>query len=224
MNILAIGAHPDDVEIACGATLAKHAAAGDYVTVLHLGTGCGARAGDPVARQKAAEAAWKALVCDGNSTLAFEDGLADQMFDTTPLLELTRRVERAIDRATRTDFGVFDVVYTHHEGDLNMDHALTARAVKTAFRPKPGVRPPKILAFEVLSTTELGAGFCPNVFTEVSPEMLERKVRALQAYGDEIPPAPHPRSIEAVRALATLRGAAVGKPLAEAFMLVREVL
>lgn len=218
MNVLAVGAHPDDVELACGATLAKHAAAGDYVTVLHLSGGVGSRQepdldGAKRRRYRAAKAAWGEMVRDGISFM-MADEFPDQRFDTLPFLDIVQRVERA---------GPFDVVYTHHD-DLNLDHAITARAVKTAFRPKPGVRAPKILAFEVLSSTELGEPFCPNVYVEVSPEMLERKVKALEAYGDEIPVAPHPRSMEAVRALACLRGAAVGRPFAEAFELVREVI
>ena len=34
MNVLAIGAHPDDIELGCGATLAAHAARGDSISLL----------------------------------------------------------------------------------------------------------------------------------------------------------------------------------------------
>jgi N-acetylglucosamine malate deacetylase 1 len=216
--VLAIGAHPDDVELACGATLAKHAAAGDYVMVAHLSSGHGARdSSSHNPRLLAAGAARLKLGPDVRMWLSLR--WEDQQFDAVPLLEIVRQIE-----TLSRDVEAPDIVYTHHEGDLNLDHAITARAVKTAFRPRPGVKAPKILAFEVLSSTELGAPFAPTVFVEASPEAMERKLAALREYGDEIPPAPHPRSLEAVQALATLRGAAIGRPAAEAFVLVREVI
>jgi hypothetical protein len=53
---------------------------------------------------------------------------------------------------------------------------------------------------------------------------MAKKLKALEAYGDEIPPAPHPRSSEAVKHLAGLRGASVGLRQVEAFQLIREVI
>jgi LmbE family N-acetylglucosaminyl deacetylase len=222
VRVLAIGAHPDDCEIGAGATLAKHAAAGDEVRIYALSTGVGARKGDEFARLKSADVAWRALSMD-TVTLSLRglsvclDAFQDQRFDEVPFINVVRAVETIASYAP-------DVVYTHHEGDLNLDHAITARAVKTAFRPKPGIKAPRILAFEVLSSTELGAPFIPNVFVDVDGEPMGKKLKALEAYGDEIPPAPHPRSLEAVRHLAGLRGASVGLRQAEAFQLIREVL
>jgi LmbE family N-acetylglucosaminyl deacetylase len=206
-RILAIGAHPDDCEIGAGATLAKHAAAGDDVVVLVMGRG----------RPNQFSIFPQPLAALGVARYS-ASSFPDQKYDTVPLTDLVAVVEMTARR------GRFDVVYTHHEGDLNLDHAITARAVKTAFRPKPGIKAPRILAFEVLSSTELGAPFIPNVFVDVDGEPMEKKLKALEAYGDEIPPAPHPRSLEAVKHLAGLRGASVGLRQVEAFVLLREVI
>lgn len=211
MNVLAIGAHADDVELGCGATLAKHIWAGDSVTVFHLSPGVGARPGDASRRIAMAYKAGEAI---GGARVEVSE-CTDQQFDTFSLLSIVQHLER--------QGFTPDVVYMHHRGDLNLDHVIAARVAETAYRPKPG-RVPRILAFEVLSSTELGSPFVPNVFVDVEGDPMRRKLAALECYGDEIPPAPHPRSLEAVKALAVTRGASVGLHAAEAFVLLREVL
>ncbi len=84
-----------------------------------------------------------------------------------------------------------------------------------------------VYAFEVPSSTDWGFGqleprFHPNVFVDIAAT-LEAKVDAMEAYESEARPFPHPRSPEALRALARLRGAASGLEAAEAFELVREI-
>jgi LmbE family N-acetylglucosaminyl deacetylase len=224
LNVLAIGAHMDDCEIGCGATLAKHILAGDAVAIMDLSLGVGSRGDgdDGSARQEAARVALMALAGDveyirvENAT----GSLPDQRFDTVAFLDIVQNIERTAKEAGYAP----DIIYTHHEGDLNLDHAITARAVKTAFRPKPGVKAPKILAFEVLSTTELGSPFVPTVYVDVTGEPMARKVKALEAYGEELPAAPHPRSLLAVKYKAFSRGSEVGIHDAEAFVLIREVI
>src|SRR5262249_58225797 len=71
--------------------------------------------------------------------------LPDNRLDTVPLLEVVKLVEGLVEK--------FDpeVVYTHHPGDLNVDHAVVHRAVLTATRPQPGQRVREIYTFEVAS-------------------------------------------------------------------------
>ncbi|OYU68355.1 MAG: GlcNAc-PI de-N-acetylase, partial [Burkholderiales bacterium PBB5] len=85
-----------------------------------------------------------------------------------------------------------------------------------------------LLMFEVPSSTEWqlpsgGALFAPNWFVDISGQ-LPAKLAALQAYAAELRPAPHPRSLAGVQALAAWRGASVGCAAAEAFMLGRQLL
>src|SRR5581483_11105389 len=128
--------------------LALHADRGDSVSVLILGEGIRSRdaytADDLGALRDSARAA-AAILGVGDVRL---EQLPDNAFDSVPLLEVVKLVERAV-RGTEPD-----VVYTHHPGDLNVDHGVTMRAVLTALRPLPGARPVTLLAWETLSSTE----------------------------------------------------------------------
>lgn len=147
-------------------------------------------------------------------------GLPDNRFDEVALLDIVKVVERWVERCEP------DIIYTHHPADLNVDHGLTCRAVLTSTRPGTLNKPVReILAFEIPSSTEwafhgLGPSFQPSVFVDISAT-IDRKVAAMQCYHSESRPAPHPRSPEALRALATWRGATAGVPFAEAFALIR---
>lgn len=76
-------------------------------------------------------------------------------------------------------------VYTHHQGDLNVDHRVTHQAMLTACRPLSGSSVREILAFEVMSSTEWAtpglAPFVPNAFVDISG-YLPKKLEALAAY------------------------------------------
>ena len=83
----------------------------------------------------------------------------------------------------------------------------------------------RVLAYETISETEFcldpNQSFKPNYFVDIS-DFLERKLEVLAVYQSELGPFPFPRSIEAIQALATLRGANSGFMAAEAFQLLRE--
>jgi LmbE family N-acetylglucosaminyl deacetylase len=117
-----------------------------------------------------------------------------------------------------------EIVYTHHIGDLNIDHQITHRAVLTACRPQPGFCVKEIYAFEVMSSTEwfhsTMALFSPNLFVNIS-DYWKVKENLLHAYSSEMHPPPHSRSIESLKNLARHRGSCVGVDFAEAFMVVR---
>jgi N-acetylglucosamine malate deacetylase 1 len=220
VRVLVVAAHPDDEVLGCGATVARHVEQGDAVEILILGTGALSREGaDPEEPARLARRAEEAARILGVRRVRVLD-LPDNRFDSVDLLEIVKRVEAEIRQVDP------EVVYTHHAGDLNVDHRRTFEAVLTACRPQlsGGVR--KILSFEVPSSTEWqsptsGPGFCPNTFVDVE-RTIDRKVAALEAYTEEVRPFPHPRSPQAVRALGTWRGASAGFLAAEAFVLVRE--
>ena len=97
----------------------------------------------------------------------------------------------------------------------------------TALRPGCGHQVRRLLAFEVLSSTEwqspaLAATFAPNFFVDIT-SFLPAKLAALACYQDELRPFPFPRSREGVEHLAAYRGVQAGVQAAEAFMLIREV-
>ena len=150
------------------------------------------------------------------------DEFPDNRMDSRDLLEIIRKVEQQI-RHLRPD-----VVYTHHSGDLNIDHRIVHEAVVTACRPQPGNTVKTLLFFEIASSTEwqvpsAGKAFAPDWFVDIT-ETLDAKMQALAKYHVELRPWPHPRSIEAVEHLSRWRGATVGMQVAEAFMLGRHLI
>ncbi|MCR6653754.1 MAG: PIG-L family deacetylase [Cellvibrionaceae bacterium] len=219
-KILAVVAHCDDEALGCGGTLARHAEEGDEVHVVFLADGVGSRGGfNAVEHDRREQAAGRALAALGVKHWQ-SLGLRDNALDSYPLLEIIQPLEAFL----RT-FPA-EVIYTHHGGDLNIDHQLTHRAVLTACRPIPGQSVRNIFCFEVLSSTEWGGSaavpFRPNHFVDISKQW-PRKLAALEAYSLEMRNFPHARSLSAVEALAALRGSNVGITHAEAFMLERSV-
>lgn len=218
-KILIVAAHPDDEVLGCGASVARWTRGGADVSIGILGEGLTSRkeAVEPAAIDALHDTARRAAALLGARAF-FSTRFPDNRFDTVPLLDLVRVVEGWVERTQP------DVVFTHHPGDLNIDHALTHRAVLTATRPGGTVR--SVFAFEIHSSTEWAFGqfaaFRPNVFLDVSAT-LDAKIQALGLYDGEMRRFPHPRSAEALRSSALRWGAAAGLPAAEAFELVRAV-
>ena len=85
----------------------------------------------------------------------------------------------------------------------------------------------KVLAYETLSETDCALpkeknNFLPQVWSDITP-FLANKIRIMKIYKSEMGVFPFPRSIEAIKALAMIRGAASGNRAAEAFMLLKEI-
>lgn len=197
--------------------MAKHVLAGDEVFVLVMGAGATSRSqsqpGDSMKLRRAAIDAAKLL---GVKVAVLSH--PDQRFDSVDFLLLVKAVEAVVEQVGA------DRVYTHHAGDLNLDHRLTHQAVVTACRPLPMAKVKRIEAFEVPSATEWGLEpFQPTSFVDVTGDPLQRKLLALACYSSEMREAPHPRSPQAIRALAHWRGSSAGVHEAEAFQLVREL-
>ena len=223
-RILIVAAHPDDEVLGLGGTIAK--ISGEHqVYVAILGEGVTSRFPH---RSEANSALVEELQTDaravakllGVTTIVFE-GLPDNRFDQLPLLEIVKRVERLIEDLRPV------TIYTHHPGDLNIDHVITFRATLTATRPVQGCPVKDVYTFEVPSSTEWGfeclaPGFRPSVFVDISGT-IETKIRAIQTYSSEMRPFPHPRSPEALRAIARRWGSVAGVDYAEAFELIRSV-
>ena len=225
MSVLVVAAHPDDEILGCGGTIARLAREGHQVRIAILAEGISSRYAhredaDPGQLQHLHAQAQQA----GNKVGAREVVLCklpDNRLDTVPLLEVVKLVEELVARFRP------EVIYTHHPGDLNVDHGVVHRAVLTATRPVAGQCVSEIYAFEVPSSTEwafqrLGPSFRPNVFVDIT-KTLETKIDALACYDTEMRKFPHPRSAEALRAIATRWGSVVGLPAVEAFELIRSV-
>lgn len=225
MTTLVIVAHPDDEVLGCGGTITRLTQEGHNVYIAILGEGVTSRYQH---QEEADQGQVKALHARSQQVaelLGAKDlflyNLPDNRFDTVPLLDVIKIIEDLLKRLHP------QVIYTHHSSDLNIDHVIAHRAVLTATRPMIHCPVKEIYASEVLSSTEWAFGqfqptFHPNVFVDISAT-LEMKLKAMELYESEARPFPHPRSPEALRAVALRWGSVVGCEAAEAFELIRAV-
>ena len=225
MNVLIVAAHPDDEVLGCGATIAKLAREGANVHVAILGEGITSRHADRIHVDPAELEALHGSARDVAKLLGAKGvslhKLPDNRFDTVPLLEVVKIVETLVGKHKP------EIIYTHHGGDLNVDHQITFGAVLTATRTFPGQSVREVLSFEVPSSTEWGFQrleplFRPNVFVDVAAT-LELKLRAMERYESEAREFPHPRSRQALEAIARRWGSVAGFAAAEAFELIRSL-
>jgi LmbE family N-acetylglucosaminyl deacetylase len=225
LKILVVVAHPDDEVLGCGATMARLAREGNEIKIAILAEGITSRArtrkeaeqSEVVELKKHAKRAASML---GVNAVSFH-GLPDNRLDTVPLLEVAKVVEELIVEWQPHR------IYTHHTGDLNLDHTVVSRAVMIATRPMAHCPVKGLYQFEVPSSTEWAFQqfepvFRPNVFFDVSAT-LDAKLKAMACYGTETRKFPHPRSPEVLTAIARRWGSVAGVTAAEAFQLVREI-
>jgi LmbE family N-acetylglucosaminyl deacetylase len=224
-SVLVVAAHPDDEILGCGGTMTRLAREGHQVRIAILAEGMSSRYAhreDADLRQLQhlhAQAQQAADKVGAKEVVLCK--LPDNRLDTVPLLEVVKLVEELVAKFKP------EVIYTHHPGDLNVDHGVVHRAVLTATRPVAGQCVREIYAFEVPSSTEwafqrLEPLFRPSVFVDIT-ETLETKIEALACYDTETRKFPHPRSAEALRAIATRWGSVAGLHAVEAFELIRSV-
>jgi LmbE family N-acetylglucosaminyl deacetylase len=225
MNILVIAAHPDDEVLGCGGTMARMARDNHDVFIAILGEGITSRyarreQADPHMLKELQDRSRKAATLVGAKDL-FTHSLPDNRFDTVPMLDVVKIIEGLLAKLKP------QVVFTQHGGDLNIDHVVTYRATLTATRPMIGSPVKTLYAYEVASSTEwafqkFSPVFHPNVFMDIGAT-LETKIQAMQTYESEARPFPHPRSPEALRAIAQRWGSVSGLAAAEAFELIRAI-
>ena len=224
-KVLVFAAHPDDELLGVGGTVRRLANEGKEVRAVILAEGLTSRANkrfdtDQKELLELQEDARKAAKIVGYKSIDF-CGLPDNRMDSVDLLDIVKVISRYVEQYDP------DTIFTHHHGDLNIDHRRTCEAVLTACRPVNSNRVKSIYGFETPSSTEWNfiyeAPFMPNVYFDVS-ETLEAKVEGMECYRTERTEYPHPRSSGALKSLSMYRGSSVGFEMAEAFVLLRELI
>ena len=232
MDVLIIAAHPDDEVLGMGGTIAKHTSQHDNVSIIYLATGIAARRELSESEyktknitnkiqtkyqqeiEKLRQDARKSAKLLKVKNIKFFD-FPDNEMDGIQLLRIIKVIEKEIESAKP------DRIYTNHYGDLNVDHKVVYNATLAACRP--GNFPVKeILSFEVLSSTEWSYpyNFNPNYFINIEKH-LEKKIKAMKLFVNEIRKFPHPRSSENIEYVAKRWGTVSGFNAAEAFELIR---
>jgi LmbE family N-acetylglucosaminyl deacetylase len=219
-TVLVVAPHPDDEILGCGGTIARLTAAGHDVHVAIATRGAPPRYREQdVERVRREAAAAHALL--GIARTHHLDHPAAEL-DRIPHAELNATMEALFETVKP------DTVFLPFVGDIHLDHQLIFRSVLVAARPRDWTYPVRLYAYETLSETNWSAPyvepcFAPTVFIDID-ETLERKLDAFACYQSQCRAFPNERSHEALRALATLRGATVHRRAAEAFLLIREVM
>jgi LmbE family N-acetylglucosaminyl deacetylase/CheY-like chemotaxis protein len=160
--VLAIGAHPDDVEIGVGGILARHVAEGDVVTILTLSGGeqggvAADRANESI--RAAAILGCRLVHADLVDTSVSEGG------------DTITAIKRVIDEIHPQR------VYTHTARDVHQDHRNVHSATLVAAR---GI--PRIYCYQAPSTT---VEFHPTRYVAIDESYLERKLEAIAAFGSQ---------------------------------------
>ena len=217
MKVLVFAPHNDDEVLGVGGTMAKLAKEGHEVFVCEVTAWLEKMERTKKLQEQAKEA--HAIL-----------GVKESMFLDLPVVALK-------EMATYKKNNVFskivqdikpNIVFIPHIGDIHVDHQETAISAMVALRPMDNPQLKGIYAYETLSETEWNIpnsanAFLPNTWSDIS-ETLTLKLQAMKCFTWQIREYPHPRSIEAIQALAKLRGTTIGVNSAEAFFAIRQFL
>jgi len=222
-RILIVAAHPDDEVLGCFGTVARLIKEGYEAYTLILGEGKTSRDDKRVteARKDDIEIL-NSEIKKANDTIdikkVFVESFPDNRFDSVDLLDIVKVISKVKEEVQP------DIIFTHFENDLNIDHRITFQAVLTATRPMKKECVKEIYSFEVLSSTEWNypLSFAPDTYFDIS-DTLDLKIQAMEEYSSELCTYPHPRSLEGIELNAKYQGMRVGKKYVEAFKSVRVV-
>lgn len=223
--ILIICAHIDDETFGMGGTIYKHTKAGDVVDVLTLTDSCSTqyknKDWEKILKQEKIEAK-NAMEILGVRNIEFNN-LPDMGLDTVSQVDINNIIDKKLESFDP------DIVYTHFRCDLNNDHRLCFKSTMVSCRPildyGLGYNPyKKIVSYEVPSCTEWGwKAFEPNMYVEITSDILDKKIQAVHCYESEIREWPHPRSPDAIIYAARHYGSVIGCYAAERFQIIREI-
>ncbi len=199
MNILAIGAHPDDVDFGCGGALLKYGEKGHNVYLLILSKG--EKGGDPELRQREQESSARILKVKD----LFFGGYLDT--EITLDRELIITIENVLNKVNP------DFIFVNYLDDTHQDHRNLARATMSATRHVKNV-----LFFEGPTTQH----FTPNVFIDIET-VLDKKLECLQTHTSQVSKTniENLTIIEVAKSAANFRGIQGKVRYAEAFQSLR---
>ena len=221
-TILIVAAHPDDEVLGCFGTVAKLIRQGYTAYTLILSGGKTSRG---KVEQKELDIL-KEEMLNANKLIGikevFPTDFPDNAFDSVPLLTIVKKIEEIKEKIKP------EIIFTHHIGDMYIDHQLTHKAVLTATRPMKDECVKTIYAMEIPSSTEWNSYskdtvFVPNTFVDIT-ETIDKKVDAMALYKSELRKYPHPRSLQFIKELAKTNGIKVGLKYSENFITIRNIV
>jgi LmbE family N-acetylglucosaminyl deacetylase len=220
MRVLIIAPHPDDEVLGVGGTMARLAHEGHDVFVAIVTHGDPSMF-DPGLIERGRQEALQAERLLGVRETIFLDGFPAALLDTVSHAKLNEALRELLQDVEP------EMLFIPFNGDIHRDHRLVFESALVASRPNSNQQAQAIYAYETLSETNWNAapltpGFWPNTYFDISA-FLDLKLEAMSIYQTQLKPFPHERSLQAIEALARVRGATVGLEAAEAFVLIRSV-
>ena len=222
-KILIVASHPDDEVLGCFGTVARLIKEGYEAYTLILGEGKTSRDVERVLENKKDEIEiLNTEIQKANDIIGikkvFVESFPDNRFDSIDLLDIVKVVSKVKEDVQP------DIIFTHFENDLNIDHRITYQAVLTATRPMKDESVKEIYSFEILSSTEWNypLSFSPDTFFDIS-DTINLKLEAMKKYNSELCEYPHPRSLEGIELNAKYQGMRVGKKYVESFKSIRAI-
>jgi len=220
-KILIVAAHPDDEVLGCFGTVSRLIKDGYEAYTLILGEGKTSRNEQRIIEKKKYELeVLNSEIQTANDVIGikkvFVESFPDNRFDSVDLLDIIKVISKVKEEIKP------DIIFTHYEHDLNIDHQITYKAVITATRPMEDECVKEIYSFEILSSTEWNypLSFSPDTYFDIS-NTIDFKIKAMSKYSSELCKYPHPRSIEGIELNAKYQGMRVGKQYVEAFKSIR---
>ena len=220
-TVLIVAVHLDDESLGAGGALLRHKAQGDQIHWLILTSPKSTEgySDDFIEKRK--------KTVDQVAERYGFDSVTKLGFPTTGLSDVT---ERTLIQAVSEVFASIEpnIVYIPFHSDVHVDHKVAFESVYSCTKPFRNPSIEKVLMIETITETDQAVAlpafsFVPNIFVDISP-YIEKKLEILALYETEMHAPPFPRSLDAVRALAQVRGAAIQTHFAEAFMLLKEVI
>ena len=219
MKILIVAPHPDDEVLGCGGIISKYISQGHEVHVAIITKTC-----EPVFPadfdEKNKTDCLNAHKILGVTKTHFLDFPA-AMLESVPRHEFNSAIIKLIKDVAPEE------VYIPHRGDMHLDHKMVVDACMVALRPRFDYVTKRIYAYETLSESEWDIPnttniFIPNVYVDIT-DYFNNKLEAMKQYKNQLSEYPNPRSLQAIEALAMLRGSTISKKYAESFMLIRDI-
>ena len=220
-KILVVAPHPDDETLGCGGAILRHVSEGDQVYWLIV-TSMYEEQGFAASKIEARKSEIEQVADRYQFSETYSCGFAATKLDELARKQLVEKIAQVFTEVEP------NTVYLPYRLDAHSDHTVVFDVVASCTKSFRYPYLKRVRAYETLSETEFGirpenSGFHPNLFIDIS-KYLQTKLDILSLYEGELGEHPFPRSIETVRAQATLRGSVAGCTAAEAFMTLREII
>lgn len=217
-EILFVAAHPDDETLGAGGTILKHKANGDNISWLIV-TNIKEEYGYDKSRIESRQNEIDLVSKKYNFDNVFKLEIPTSTLSTSSLFDLIPAISNIFKELKP------EIIYTMNRSDAHSDHRIIFDAIMSCTKSFRFPYVKSVLMYECLSETEFAPSlnekvFLPNYYVDIS-EYLQKKLEIMKIYKSELGEHPFPRSLQNIKALASLRGSFAGVKYSEAFQLIK---